>query len=70
MAAVYMLLLGQPAFALAVALLVFPQLMLQFGLVQSPKTMDVRYNAIAQNFLVAGMLVCAFAVRTVQTIGP
>ncbi len=70
MAALFMLLLGLPGYALVVALLVVPQLLLQFSLVRSPKTMDIRYNAIAQNFLVAGMLVCAFAIRTVQTIGP
>ncbi len=63
MAAAYMLLLGQPFVALIVALLVVPQFFLQFGLVDSPKTMDIRYNAIAQNFLVAGMLVCAFGIR-------
>lgn len=49
-----------------VAALVIPQIMLQFSLVRSPRTMDVRYNAIAQNFLVAGMLICAFAIRTTQ----
>ena len=63
MAAVYMLMLGQPAFAAIVALLIIPQFYLQFDLVRSPKTMDVRYNAIAQNFLVAGMLVCALAIK-------
>ncbi len=63
MAAAYMLMLGQPVFAMIVALLIIPQFYLQFGLVRSPKTMDVRYNAIAQNFLVAGMLVCALAIK-------
>lgn len=66
MAALYMLRLGQPAYAAAVALLVLPQLLLQFPLVRRPKEMDVRYNAIAQNFLVAGMLVCAFAIRAAR----
>jgi chlorophyll synthase len=28
--------------------------------------MDVRYNAIAQNFLVAGMLLCAFAIKAAR----
>ena len=63
MAAAYMLMLGQNIFALIVALLIIPQFLLQFSLVRSPKTMDVRYNAIAQNFLVAGMLVCALAIK-------
>ena len=63
MAAAYMFMLQQPFFALIVTLLIIPQFYLQFSLVRSPKTMDVRYNAIAQNFLVAGMLVCAFAIK-------
>ena len=62
-AAGYMLLLGLQWYALAVAALVVPQFILQFSLIRSPRSMDVRYNAIAQNFLVAGMLVCAFAIR-------
>jgi len=66
LAAVYMLSLGLPAYALAVGGLVLPQFLLQFGLVRSPRTMDVRYNAVAQNFLVAGMLICAFAIRSVN----
>ena len=64
MAAGYLLMLGENLFALIVALLVIPQFYLQFDLVRSPKTMDVRYNAIAQNFLVAGMLVCALAIKS------
>ncbi len=63
MAVVYVLMLNQPFYALIVAFLIIPQFMLQFGLVRSPRTMDVRYNAIAQNFLVAGMLVCALAIQ-------
>jgi chlorophyll synthase len=51
---------------LAVAALVVPQFFLQFSLVRSPRTMDVRYNALAQNFLVAGMLVCAFAIKSLN----
>ena len=64
MAAGYMLIRGLPSYALVVAALVIPQFLLQFSLVRSPRTMDVRYNAIAQNFLVAGMLVCAFAIKS------
>lgn len=66
LAAVYMLSLGLPVYAAVVSALVVPQFILQFSLVRSPRTMDVRYNAIAQNFLVAGMLVCAFAIRSVN----
>ncbi|NTW69971.1 MAG: chlorophyll synthase ChlG [Chlorobiaceae bacterium] len=66
LAAIYMLLTGQNTYALIVALLVIPQFFLQFSLVRSPSTMDVRYNAIAQNFLVAGMLVCAFAIKAAK----
>jgi chlorophyll/bacteriochlorophyll a synthase len=66
LAAGYVFMIGQSMLALAVALLVLPQFFLQFSLVRSPKTMDVRYNAIAQNFLVAGMLICAFAIRAIK----
>lgn len=63
MAAAYMFMLGQETFALIVMALIIPQFLLQFSLVRSPQTMDVRYNAVAQNFLVAGMLVCALAIK-------
>jgi chlorophyll synthase len=66
LAAAYLLLSGSTVHSLVVALLVVPQFLLQFGLVKSPRTMDVRYNGIAQNFLVAGMLVCAFAIRSAR----
>jgi len=64
MAAGYMFIIGLSSYGLVVAALVLPQFLLQFSLVRSPRTMDVRYNAIAQNFLVAGMLVCAFAIKS------
>ncbi|HHE08101.1 MAG TPA: chlorophyll synthase ChlG [Chlorobaculum parvum] len=66
MAAGYMFLIGEPVYGWVTAALVVPQLFLQFSLVRSPKTMDVRYNAIAQNFLVAGMMVCAFAIKAIN----
>ncbi len=66
LAAAYLLTLGRPVHAVAVAALVIPQFLLQFGLVRSPRTMDVRYNAIAQNFLVAGMLLCALAISALR----
>lgn len=66
LAAGYLLLIGKNIHALIVAALVIPQFLLQFSLVRSPKTMDVRYNAIAQNFLVAGMLVSALAIKAIK----
>ncbi len=66
MASGYMFMIGQTAYGIIVGALVIPQFLLQFALVKSPGTMDVRYNAIAQNFLVAGMLVCAFAIRSTR----
>jgi chlorophyll synthase len=62
----YMFMIGQTTSGIIVGALVIPQFFLQFALVKSPGTMDVRYNAIAQNFLVAGMLVCAFAIRAAK----
>ena len=66
LASLYLFIIGQNSFGIIVAALVIPQFFLQFALVKSPATMDVRYNAIAQNFLVAGMLVCAFAIRAAR----
>lgn len=66
LAALWLVLSGQTAYGAVVAGLIVPQFLLQFSLVRSPRTMDVRYNAIAQNFLVAGMLVCAFAIRAAR----
>ena len=66
LASLYLFIIGQNSFGIIVAALVVPQFFLQFALVKSPATMDVRYNAIAQNFLVAGMLVCAFAIRAAR----
>ncbi|MEI6692795.1 MAG: chlorophyll synthase ChlG [Chlorobium sp.] len=63
LASCYMFLIDQPLFGLIVGLLVIPQFFMQFALVRSPSTMDIKYNAIAQNFLVAGMLLCAFAIK-------
>lgn len=66
LAALYVLRLGEPLLAALTAGLILPQLFLQFPLVRSPRLMDVRYNAIAQNFLVAGMLVSALAIRAAR----
>ncbi|TCD47141.1 chlorophyll synthase ChlG [Chlorobium sp. N1] len=66
LAALYVLRLGQPVLAALTAVLILPQLLLQFPLVRTPREMDVRYNAIAQNFLVAGMLVSALAIRAAR----
>ncbi|NTV07922.1 MAG: bacteriochlorophyll/chlorophyll a synthase, partial [Chlorobium limicola] len=59
----WLLLSGMIWFGWFTAALIVPQFLLQFSLVRSPRTMDVRYNAIAQNFLVAGMLACALAIK-------
>jgi len=66
MAACYLVAIGQTLFGIIAGVLVLPQFLLQFPLVRAPGAMDVRYNAIAQNFLVAGMLICAFAIRTLR----
>jgi len=66
LASAYMLIMGQTIYGIIVSLLIIPQFILQFSLIRSPDTMDVRYNAIAQNFLVAGMLLCAFAIKTAR----
>lgn len=63
LAAAWLFISGQTLYAWIAATLIVPQFLLQFSLVRSPRTMDVRYNAIAQNFLVAGMLVCALAIK-------
>ena len=62
----YMFFFGQTIYGIIVGLLIIPQFILQFSLIRSPSTMDVRYNAIAQNFLVAGMLLCAFAIKAAR----
>ncbi len=66
LASCYLFMIGQSTCGVIVGALVVPQFFLQFALVKSPSTMDVRYNAIAQNFLVTGMLICAFAIRATK----
>ncbi|ABB23773.1 chlorophyll synthase ChlG [Pelodictyon luteolum] len=66
LAALYMFWIGEPMFSALTLLLIIPQLILQFPLVKNPTGFDVRYNAIAQNFLVAGMLVCALAIKAAK----
>ena len=66
LAAYYMFIIDQNVYGIIVGILIIPQFLLQFSLVRSPDTMDVRYNAIAQNFLVAGMLLCAFAIKSAR----
>lgn len=57
----YMLWIGEWINGLIILAFTIPQVVMQFKLVESPRTHDVWYNGIAQNFLVAGMLVCALA---------
>ena len=66
LAAGTMFIIGQNFYGIIVGLLIIPQFFMQFSLIRSPGTMDVRYNAIAQNFLVAGMLLCAFAIKAAR----
>jgi chlorophyll synthase len=61
LAAVYLAYMGAWINALIVALLVAPQALLQLKFISSPRRYDVWYNAIAQNFLVAGMMISALA---------
>jgi len=64
-AAGYMFYLNEPVNALIIIGFLLPQIALQYRFVQSPCTRDVWYNGIAQNFLVAGMLVCALAIANI-----
>lgn len=66
LAALYMLSIGEQIYSALTLLFIIPQFILQFPLVRNPGSFDVRYNAIAQNFLVAGMLVCALAIRSAK----
>lgn len=61
-ASLYLLALGQYANALLAFLFILPQIALQFRFVSAPRRYDVWYNGVAQNFLVAGMMVCALAI--------
>jgi chlorophyll/bacteriochlorophyll a synthase len=65
LAVLYLIWLGSYINAAVVAAFIVPQVFLQFKFIVSPRTKDVWYNAIAQNFLVAGMLVCALAIAKV-----
>lgn len=63
LAAAYMFALGKWVNGLLILAFILPQVWLQHRFIQSPRTRDVWYNGIAQNFLVAGMLVCALAIE-------
>ncbi|ACF15055.1 bacteriochlorophyll/chlorophyll synthetase [Chloroherpeton thalassium ATCC 35110] len=65
-AAAYMVFLGEWINGVIIIAFIIPQIVLQRQLIESPATRDVWYNAIAQNFLVAGMLVCALAISNIQ----
>ncbi|MBC8042636.1 MAG: chlorophyll synthase ChlG [Rhizobacter sp.] len=65
LAVAYMFYLGKWPNALIVFWFIVPQMFMQQRFIESPRTRDVWYNAIAQNFLVAGMLVCALALAGV-----
>ncbi len=63
-ASLYLLALGQYVNAALAFVFILPQIALQVRFVSAPRKYDVWYNAIAQNFLVAGMMVCALAIAT------
>lgn len=62
LASLYLFWLGQYTNAWLALLFILPQIALQVRFVSAPRKYDVWYNAIAQNFLVAGMMVCALAI--------
>jgi len=64
LASLYLLMLGQYVKAVLAFVFILPQIALQVRFVSAPRKYDVWYNAIAQNFLVAGMMVCALAIAT------
>lgn len=61
-ASLYLFSLGQHTNAWLALVFILPQIALQFRFISAPRQYDVWYNAIAQNFLVAGMMVCALAI--------
>ncbi len=61
-ASLYLLYLGQYVNAALVFAFILPQLALQVRFISAPRRYDVWYNGIAQNFLVAGMMVSALAI--------
>ena len=62
----FMFYIQEPINALIIIGFIIPQIVLQLRFIQSPCTRDVWYNGIAQNFLVAGMLVCALAIANLH----
>ena len=55
----------RPAYAGGVAALIVAQMLLMPRLLRDPKAQAARYNATGTSLYVLGMLVCAFAVRSV-----
>ncbi len=64
-ASIYLVSLGQYVNAGLAFAFILPQIALQVRFISAPRRYDVWYNAIAQNFLVAGMMVCALAIANV-----
>ncbi len=62
MASAYLLYLGQYVNAALAFGFILPQMALQVRFISAPRRYDVWYNGIAQNFLVAGMMVSALAI--------
>jgi chlorophyll synthase len=60
---------GQPLHAGAVALLLVTQLVLMGRLLRDPKALAPWYNATGTSLYVVGMLITAFALRFVASLG-
>jgi chlorophyll/bacteriochlorophyll a synthase len=67
LAALYLFWLGAWINGAIVCAFIVPQILLQLRFISAPRRYDVWYNAIAQNFLVAGMLVCALAIANMKS---
>ncbi len=65
-AALFMFYIHEPINAFIIIGFIIPQIFLQIRFIQSPCTRDVWYNGLAQNFLVAGMLVSALAIANIS----
>jgi chlorophyll synthase len=65
-ASLYLFSLGQYTNAWLALAFILPQIALQIRFISAPRQYDVWYNAIAQNFLVAGMMVSALAIATMK----
>jgi chlorophyll/bacteriochlorophyll a synthase len=61
---------GQPAYAAGVALLLLAQFFLMRRLLSDPRAQAPWYNATGTTLYVLGMLVSAFALRSILAVQP